>query len=254
MEKLIQEIIKYYKNKPIKFVGGNNRNGTLVYIPSFRKMERYYFELSKADSLLDNIVDIMSQNGNDKRDKSAECLLRVLYSKYEVSFVAVAIDKRICETNHVKEMKMDEVSTEAMIQEANITTKSARIISQHIRQFLGRSLMASEKERRDYFKDADLKPTVKRKILDDETIIPYWYKRPDDFIKRQIKSMIEKELLNNVSQVDIAIGEDHGGGKFRVTLKVNFRLSNMKTHSYIAQLARCTKMDNTRTQYLPTNN
>jgi hypothetical protein len=38
------------------------------------------------------------------------------------------------------EKKMDVVSTESMLQEANLTTKSARILSHHLMQHFGRSL------------------------------------------------------------------------------------------------------------------
>jgi predicted ATP-dependent serine protease len=38
-------------------------------------------------------------------------------------------------------------------------------------------------------------------------------------------------------KVDIIIGGDHGGGKFRMSMKVNFHLAGKKTHSYLTQIA-----------------
>ncbi len=136
-----------------------------------------------------------------------------------------------------RKKKIDVVSTEAMLQEANITTKSARILSRHLRQHFGRSLFASESERRKYFSDIDFSPMVKTKILEDKTIIPFWYKRPEIFLQKQLKNMIDLSLLPQLIKVDIIIGGDHGGGKFRMSMKVNFRLVEKKTHSYLTQIA-----------------
>ena len=59
---------------------------------------------------------------------------------------------------------MDVISTEAMLQEANVSTNSARIINRHLRQHFGHSLFASEAERRRYFAGSDFRPTVLTKV------------------------------------------------------------------------------------------
>jgi hypothetical protein len=38
-------------------------------------------------------------------------------------------------------------------------------------------------------------------------------------------------------KVDIIIGVDHGGSKFRMSMKVNFCLAGKKNHSYLSQIA-----------------
>jgi hypothetical protein len=124
---------------------------------------------------------------------------------------------------------MDAVSTEAMLQEANISTNSPRIINQRITQFFGRSFFTSEAKCRKHFGDSDFAPTVKTKVLQDKTIIPYWYNRPDHFIQSQLKDMINITKLKDLIQLDIAIGGDHGSGKFHVMMKVNFHLPEKKT-------------------------
>jgi hypothetical protein len=136
-----------------------------------------------------------------------------------------------------RKKKIDVVSTEAMLQETNLTTKSAKILSRHLRQHFGRSLFASESEQRKYFLDIDFSPMVKTKILEDRTIIPFWYKRPDIFLQKQLKNMIDLPLLPQLIKVDIIIGCDHGGGKFCMSMKVNFQLVEKKTYSYLMQIA-----------------
>jgi len=40
--------------------------------------------------------------------------------------------------------------------------------------------------------------------------------------------MIDQSLLKDMIKVDIVIGGDHSGGKFCMTMKVNFRLPEKK--------------------------
>ena len=180
-------------------------------MPLHSKLERYEAELSKKNSAIDVLLDSISTSSSCEKDEAAECLIKVLYKKFEESFAAVAIEMNVM-VEQEPEKKMDVVSTEAMLQEANVTTKSARILSRHLRQHFGRSLFASESERRKYFSDIDFSPMVKTKILEDKTIIPFWYKRPEIFLQKQLKNMIDLSLLPQLIKVDIIIGGDHGGG------------------------------------------
>lgn len=79
--------------------------------------------------------------------------------------VSVAIDKCLMKESPKLEEKMDIVSTETMIQEAIISTNSARIINRHLRQHFGRSLFASEAEHSKYFTGSDFLPMVLTKSL-----------------------------------------------------------------------------------------
>ncbi len=76
------------------------------------------------------------------------------------------------------EEKMDVVSTKTMVQEINISTNSARIINQYLWQHFGWSLFASKAEHMKYFARSDFPPTMLTKVLEDYTIIPFWFKRP----------------------------------------------------------------------------
>ena len=182
---LVQEIIIFHGHRSIKFLRGNNRMSSLVLMPSHSKLERYEAELSKKNSAVDVLLDSISTSCNSKKEEATECLIKVLYRKFEESFASVAIEMNLMIEKR-QEDKMDVVSTEAMLQEANLTTKSARILSRHLRQHFGRSLFASESERRKYFSDIDFSPTVKTKVLEDKTIIPYWYKQPDPYLQKQL--------------------------------------------------------------------
>jgi hypothetical protein len=169
-------------------------------------------------------------------EKSAECLLNILFSQFEETFVSLYMEKGLL--NERKPKKMNIISTEAMLQEANINNTNARVLFRHLRQFFGgRSYFESEQKRRNFFGDNDYPPTVDKKVLEDKTVIPFWYKRPDRLLQDQLQNMIHPDKLKVLKQLDIVIGGDHGGGKFRMTMKVNFRLSENKTVSYLTQIA-----------------
>ncbi len=144
----------------------------------------------------DTIVDIIAESCKSSKEEAAECLLKSIFSKYENSFISVAIDKCLIKKIEAEE-KMDVVSTEAMIQDANIS-------------------------------------------------IPFWFKRPDLYLQSQFNDMIDHSLLKDLIRVDVIIGGDHGGSKFRMMMKVNFRLPGKKTVSYLTQIARVSySKDNT---------
>jgi hypothetical protein len=54
-------------------------------------------------------------------------------------------------------------------------------------------------------------------VLQDKTIIDYWFKEPDVMLKHQINNIIKRDQLQHVSHVDLSVGGDHGGGKFCMT-------------------------------------
>jgi hypothetical protein len=47
-----------------------------------------------------------------------------------------------------------------------------------------------------------------------KTVIPYWYKSPDELIKNQINEISKEEDLEGLESVKFTVGGDHGGGKF----------------------------------------
>ncbi len=67
---------------------------------------------------------------------------------------------------------------------------------------------------REYIAGQEFPPTIGKKILEDKTVIPFWYKLPDQLMKHQLKSMVTAEQLEGHQRVDITIGGDHGGGEF----------------------------------------
>jgi hypothetical protein len=69
-------------------------------------------------------------------------------------------------------------------------------------------------------------------------MVDYWYKLPHELIKHQINTMVKCHSdLDGLICVDICVGGDHGGGKFRMSLKVLFRFHGKESISRLYQIA-----------------
>ena len=143
-----------------------------------------------------------------------------VFSKFEESFVSVYIEKGLLEKN--VEKKLDIIATEPMLRRENINNANARIAFCHLRQFFGgRSYFESEQKRCSFFW-RQCPPTVDKKVLDNKTVIPFWFKTPDQLLQSQLPKVIDASKLKDLMHIDIIVGGDHGGSKFRRMLKVNF--------------------------------
>ena len=235
MDKLLQEVVKLSgRNKSVHYIQANNRCGWLIPQPSFRTKERYSIELAKKDSFLDEILSNMMTSFGGIKEEAAECLIRALHQRFEESFMSVALEKGVARN---PEKKMDAASVEAMLSEVRLNTKNSRVLFKHLNYFFGKSFFESEIKRRQYFAGQDYPPIVREKVLEDKTIITYWYKAPDELLKHQLKYMVTPHQLVELNRVDLTIGGDHGGGKFRMTLKILFRFQSNPTISRLFQIA-----------------
>jgi hypothetical protein len=72
-------------------------------------------------------------------------------------------------------------------------------------------------------------PSVDRIVLADKTIVPFWRKRPDELLQHQINYVFQLEDFEGLVSVDIATGGDHGGGRFRMLLKLLLQFGENKS-------------------------
>ncbi len=160
MDRQLQELLNFFGKQRIVFNGANNRRNELFLMPSSQTRLRYEEEVLKKDSILDLMLQSMAKDAMCSVDEATECMLKVLSKKNEDLFADVAMKNDI--TGNENE-KMDIISRGAMLSEARIGTKSARVLFRHIKQFLGRPLVQSERKRKAYFGSNDFPPTCKQK-------------------------------------------------------------------------------------------
>jgi len=223
-DRLLNEIVRYYGKSNISFTRGNNTEAALIAVPSFRSLARYDKELKKQDSFLDAVVAAIEKNCDCTLNDASETILSGMFHKYQDSFLSVAASQGVA--THISPKVMDEVSVEAMLNEAGVNWTNGRIIFRHLKQFFGRSLVVSEKKRREYFGSNDFPPEVGRETLPEKTVITFWWKSPDLLLMNQINVMVKPEDLEGVKAVDLCIGGDHGAGRFRMLLKILLRFTS----------------------------
>jgi hypothetical protein len=232
---LIQEIVKLRsEGGMIKYTQKNNRMGFLLPAPSLRCTGRYKTEFSKGSQFVAAAVELISDSAKCTEAEAAECMLEALFKSYEESFMAVAKSNGICVPVG---KKMDAVAVEAMLAECRLGKDASRALFRHLRQFLGKSYFESEHKRREAFSGKDFPPTVKTIELPDKTLVEFWYKLPHLLIQHQINTMINYLGLDGITRLDICVGGDHGGGKFRMSLKLLFRFNGRESISRLYQIA-----------------
>jgi hypothetical protein len=62
-------------------------------------------------------------------------------------------------------------------------------------------------------------------------------------LEHQINNIIKRDQLQGLTHVDLSVGGDHGGRKFRMTLKILFRFHERSTISWIFQIASVSHSD-----------
>ena len=160
--------------------------------------------------------------------EASECIFRALYKKQEEAFTSFALEEGIISDNN---KKMDAVQVESMLLEAGLTKNNARVLFRHLNQFFGKRRFELEHKGRAFFAGNEFPPVVDRTTLPNKTIIDFWFKEPDKMLQHQINNIIKIEQLQQLTRVDLSVGGDHGGGKFRMTLKILFRFNDRATIS-----------------------
>ncbi len=102
VDRLIQELVKFSDKQCISFKGANNRQNALFLMPSCQTRERYEAELQKRGSTFDRMMQFAAENSTCSIDEAAECILNILFYKFENTFADVAIKKNIVLDQHKK--------------------------------------------------------------------------------------------------------------------------------------------------------
>jgi hypothetical protein len=74
-------------------------------------------------------------------------------------------------------------------------------------------------------------------LLEDKTIVSYWWKRPDELLQHQINYAFKPEDLQGLTSVDIVTGGDHGGGRFQMLLKLMLRFGEKPSMKRLFEIA-----------------
>ena len=254
----LSELVYLFKRsgKELNFIRGNDKPGILIPIPraknytTFDKNERqqHWFE---------SIISFIDSHNNTSRDDIIYWMLKHLYKKWPHVLVKLATDVGMVIVN-----KMSDIEAAAMWTEANISYHSARIILRHLHAKFNIRLQVPFSQIMLLSNITDqIKPTFGefeyRKGNDISKIqekIQYWTIDPIKFLEHDFARLLSTNIDNESSfgyesnvfekgkkGVICVIGSDHGAGKSRYLLCVNYLPSSTR---------RQTKRNDTGTQMI----
>ncbi len=131
---------------------GNNTDGTLIIVPSYRDLAKYHRDFDKPNSVLIDFVHAVATNSKTGIDEATESVITAFSQHFEDSFYSTAVKSGAA---YSLGKKIDALSVEAMLTESCAQLSKAMIIFRHIARFFGRSIFESEKKRLKYFGDND---------------------------------------------------------------------------------------------------
>jgi hypothetical protein len=141
IDSLVAEIVKLHDSKTITYRKGNNTDGILLPLPSYRSLDKYSKHLSKRNAVITDFVSSIAKSTKSSDEDAAECLLTSFSVLYPDSFLSVAVKSGL--SDELKRKKMDALSVEAMLTDSGINNNKARKLFKHMKRFFGRSLFAS---------------------------------------------------------------------------------------------------------------
>jgi hypothetical protein len=209
--------------EPITWISGNHKKQVAIWIPNTSTQDSFK-ELARETNWVNKVCKNMNRSAdtNEEKDEAIGWLLEELMNKSPDAFHCVA-----CKIGYIPAdmSRMSATYTNAMLKESNNNAKQARIISRFLKYWYNRWLLASEFDVSS-LSDGYVEPEEGYIIMDKEKI-RYWWKHPGEVIVSEIGDMLKPEGLQDVKSFDIAIGGDHGKGRFRLALILIIRFHSV---------------------------
>ena len=240
---LMSELVFLFKNenKPLNFVHrGNDRPGLLIPVPKSKNYETFD-RMQRKEKWLEHALEFLNKNFSE--DVTTYWLFKHVHKKFPHVFIKMASDLGL-----IVVQKMTDVEASAMWVEANVSYHAARIILRHLQVKFGRRLQVP-------FSQIALLSNVTNKIepvfeeflyKKDETSqtsyekIKYWTINPLNLIEHDFARLLssmqgmpkfgyESKLFPpNKKGAYSIIGADHGGGKSRYLIRINYLHSSYR--------------------------
>ena len=241
---LVSELVFLFKteNKPLNFIHrGNDRPGLLVAIPRAKTCDTFERMYRKND-WIDEIVKFLNSGGEDEKFK---WICKYIYKKSPHVVVQMATELGLVVCN-----KMTNIEAAAMWVESNVTITAARTILRHLHAKFGFRLQVPFDQISMLSNvTINVKPNFEEfkyiKKGNDEQIpeiVKYWTISPSTLLELDFARLLKSESIYaqtcygydskifqpHESGVVAIIGSDHGGGKSRYLIRINYLPSSFR--------------------------
>ena len=209
----------------------------LVQLPVCKSKESFV-RMNQKKRFVDNLpMQLICRKNNDVSVSSAAgWIMKRLAQIHEDEFMNVCNELGYS----IGTKKMDIDTSQAMWDEANVNTRSQRTILRYLHGTFGKrsiSIQTSSAVKKEGSDEEDnigkyssVNPISKMTQVDGETI-HYWTKPLIPTISSSIATRVtskDESMKNDLHNIDLVVGGDHGQRKFRMLVKIILRKDNMK--------------------------
>ena len=247
VKKLLAELVSLHRdhNKSMEFTyTGNGKPGFVMPIPRAKNYQTYE-KNERTNKWLDSILVYLSKHsdGHSKVDEVCSWLLRDMYKNYPKTFIDTALHLGL----HISQ-KMNHIEAAAMWMDANVSYSQAKIILRHLYSKFGHRVQVPLNQVKSlgdiplepvfheffYRKDKDIKDKVSEKIK-------YWCYDTQHLLELDMSRFLmsyppgakpifgyDSKGISSGFGVYCTIGSDHGAGKSRYMLRLNYENSSSR--------------------------
>jgi hypothetical protein len=236
MREIAQISNEFADKKIMEYRNWRGRVTNTVQVPVCSN-ERTFLQMNYKNKFIDMLPQYIRGENIDIDDGDVACWI---VKRFAFSHE----DKLICLLRKLgyihSAMKMTDEVSQAMWEEANCNSKQQRIIIRFLRTVFGKksvNLPTATKTGEvlstssNIGKYTSVDPVSDMCVVDKETI-HYWTKPLDKVLNASMATRLfgksDENMMNEINNVDLVLGGDHGQRKFRMVVKVVVRKGSMK--------------------------
>ena len=232
LKEIVQLSNQFEKEDLLSFQNWKGEQVSMIQIPKCKNKESFD-RMNRRKKFIDNLPSsIIGRRSGLEANEVRRWIMNRLGKMDEDGFVKVAAELGY----NLKGKVMDQHTAEAMWDDANVNTRSQRMILRYFRATFGkRCIIEMGRKNEDGSGGDDAKhsmlgnyqpvlPIVKEKTIDGE-LITYWTKNIINAMSSSLSSRLysNDEAKQNMRSIDIVFGGDHGQRKFRMVAKIIVR-------------------------------
>lgn len=223
---LLRELYQYHdeKGKPMTFEWNHGGKGKLMYVPVSAKDSNNFHRSGMDRILIEGMLDQMSNGTEEEMEEAAVKVCSYFATNYQDALITAASDKGLDIANQI-----DATSAAAIMEDCNLNKTNATILFRHLRNVFGDKVCVALKEiwavGEGYVK-GDFGEFKYAKVAGDTPEnCPYWTRKIENILENELaRAMDNIAKPDDIEDIAIALGGDHGQGAFRALIKIIIRL------------------------------
>ena len=226
---LLRELTRLHQDhadKPMSFSHNNGKVGRLIYVPMAAQASNNFHRSGADRILLGGMLEQMSTKDGDGNvaEDGAVKVLSYFAKNHEEAFITAATNAKLPVAN-----KIDATSAAAIMDDCNLNKTNATILFRHLRDKFGDHVCVALKEIwavGEGFVKGDFGEFKYAKVAGESPEnCAYWTRKMEKILENELSRVLGTlAKAEDVEDIAIAFGGDHGQGAFRALIKIIIRL------------------------------